>query len=121
MQRCAAHGFDGAGPVGPAVGGTAALIAESAFCAVAAIRHHRPQQQTVGDRRVVAVFDESPVSIGVWRTALGEARCQRAPILALTFWPERASSRHAADADHGLRDELDRYLDDGAGAEPSFR
>jgi nucleotide-binding universal stress UspA family protein len=93
-------------------GANAAIIAESAFCPVAIIRRRHGRRQRPGDRWIVAILDESPVSHGVLQTAVNEARCRDAPVLALTSWPSRLSQWRGTDGDRELRQKLDRYLQD---------
>ncbi|MET0474524.1 MAG: universal stress protein [Mycobacterium sp.] len=93
-------------------GATAATIAESAFCPVAIIRRRHAHQQLPGDRWIVAILDEAPVSHGVLQTALDEGRRRDAPVLALTSWPARVPQDRGTDEDRELREKLDRYLQD---------
>jgi nucleotide-binding universal stress UspA family protein len=89
-------------------GATGAMIAESAFCPVIMVRRRGGHRPPPGDRWVVAVLDQSPVSRGVLQTALDEASRREAPVLALISWPARTFGSHHTEDD--LRAELDRHL-----------
>ncbi len=97
-------------------GATGATITESAFCPVVMVRHRRAHRHAPGERWVVAVLDESPVSISVMRTALDEALRRDASVLALIAWPAR--NYGSVHSDDDLRAELDRYLLDSGCNEP---
>lgn len=86
-------------------GATGATVAEAAFGPVAIVRRgHIPS-----DKWVLAVLDESPVSQGVLRTALDEARRRQSPLLVLTSWQTQDLGLRAGGTD--FRAELDRLLD----------
>ncbi|CAN5665019.1 universal stress protein [soil metagenome] len=87
-------------------GATGTTIAEAAFGPVAIVRH----RYVPSERWVVAVLDESPVSAGVLRTAMDEARRRHSPLLVLTSWPTHALVPGAGGTD--FRAEIDRLLDE---------